>query len=75
MTHSWRGKVLSIPGLILNYGGRGAATGRAHFMLVPPPKNQGCPIYDVGINLASGERLPLESDINNNVSCNCTTTL
>ena len=43
MNHLWRGKVLTIPGSVLNY--EGAVTGGAHFMSAPPPKNPGCPIY------------------------------
>ena len=39
------GKVFTIPGPVLNYGG--PDTGGAQFMLVPPPKNPGYPIFGV----------------------------
>ena len=47
MNHLWQGKVFTIHELVLNYGG--PDTGGAQFMLVPPPKNPGCPISSVGM--------------------------
>ena len=47
MNHLWRGKVFTIPGPLLNYGG--PDTSGAQFMPVPPPKNPGCPIFGVGM--------------------------
>ena len=47
MNHLWPGKVFTIPGLVLNYGG--ANIGGAHLMPVPPPKNLGCPNFGVGM--------------------------
>jgi hypothetical protein len=49
MNHLWRGKVFTIPGPVLNYGGGGVDTGEAQLMPVPPPKNPGCPNFDVGM--------------------------
>ena len=48
------GKVFTIPGPVLNYGGPNI--GGAQFMLIPPLKNPGCPICDVDMSHArSGE--------------------
>ena len=47
MNHLCWGKVFTIPGPVLNYGG--PDTGGAQFMPVPPPKNRGCPILGIGM--------------------------
>ena len=47
MNHLWQGKVFTIPGSILYYGG--LDTGGAQFMLVVPPKNPKYPILGVGM--------------------------
>ena len=47
MNHLWRGEVFTIPEPVLNYGR--PDTGGAQFMSVLPPKNPGCPIFDVGM--------------------------
>ena len=41
------GKVFTIPGPVLNYGG--PDTSGAQFMPVLPPKNPGCLIFGVGM--------------------------
>ena len=57
MNHLWRGKVFTIPGPVVNYGG--PDTGEAQFMPVPPPKNPGYPIFGVGMphTRSSGDAL------------------
>ena len=47
MNHLWRKKAFTIPGPVLNYGG--PDIGGAQFMPVPPPKNPGYPIFDIGM--------------------------
>ena len=47
MNHLRWGKVFTIPGPVLNYGG--PDIGGAQLMPVPPPKNPGCPIFGVGM--------------------------
>ena len=48
MNHLWRGEVFTIPMPDVNYWGGGDIDG-AHLMLVPPPKNPGCPNFDIGM--------------------------
>jgi hypothetical protein len=57
MNHLWWGKVFTIPGPFLNYGGQ-TLVGP---MSVPPPKNPGCPNFGVGMPhaLSGGDTLSI----------------
>ena len=65
MNHLWRGKVFTVTGPVLNYGG--LDIGGAQFMPAPPPKNSGCLIFGVGMPhaqsggdaLSTGQFLPI----------------
>ena len=61
MNHLCWGKVFTIPGPILNYGG--PDIGGAQFMPTPPPTNPGCPIFDIGMPHAQsgGDALSMET--------------
>jgi hypothetical protein len=47
MNHLWRGKLFTILGPVLNYGG--VDIGGPQLMPVPPPKNPGCLDFGVGM--------------------------
>jgi hypothetical protein len=62
MNHLWWGKVFDVPRPVLNYGG--ADIGGAQLMPEPPPKNLGCPDFDIGMPHARSRGDALSGDRN-----------